>query len=338
MANVNQPQSRNLRSAVVLNEPDYMAPLPDDEDVSENQPKSRRLMEWAEDNCEKVGSHEYVRLADIVGDLAALERKFEKLKQRIIEYDGESASILAPSNDDQPDPNDFASSSDGLCEEDSDDAVSNVSSNSSDVSTNESGIGDLIRDKNRSECVRQSPSSGYFIKYMSQYYAVPTSAIVRNYKPPALKFSNVQTIKNLTSRGKRTMSWRGKTIPSVNIIVIAMNDRADVSSFYWCVTLACETSIHADDHRVLNLLPDHTVRKIYHEFMQDEIMRHSQLVTKFKPACIEFRNVVAPPIPGKSRKLDPLHGDVYQNDYEVGNYWPIMKRSRKLDVVTAAKV
>lgn len=326
-----------MRSSTTVEEPDYTAPLPDEESEAEPdatategwQPRSRELMEWAEENAERLGSHEYVRLADIAGDLASLERKYKRLEKRIIEYDGEDASVLAPSGGSQIDANDYLSDDDAS--ECSSNASSSLNSQKSTApSTKSSEAGELIVNSERSRKAKAETPSNYFLKYMGRYYIVPLSAILRNYKAPPFEVRDAETLHEMCTRGKRTRTWRNQDVATHDIVVLKMLDRKNEERFYWCITLAVKNTQHADDRRILHMLPELTARRLQEKWAQHDVHKTSQLVKDYRPAPYPDRirsGCAMLPIPGKTRVFDLPCGE---DHVEYGNYWRTRKMARKL--------
>lgn len=316
--------------------------------LNEETGPSRRMMGILDDNCEQLGSKIYVDLANIVGEFAKLERKAARMQNRLYEYDGSDCSVLVPSCDDEEeeeedygtdgdDPNEFGLSVDG-----------------SDISTR-SSMSNIceISNEHKNEKMKRVKLSGYFAKYMGEYYAIPEHSIKRNYALPVI-VDSVSDMRLLTTRGRRYKTWlnsymRNRLRPD-HIVVIQMNMRKrqphtrghgfeepQKLEYYWGVILSCsavDARVKTDDPRIIHLLPENITKMVHTGMLAnvEGVWNGSKLLNELLPSFRANPNFInhpeynKPPIPGPSRKRR-FDGEVQR---EYGNWWQQISCSRFL--------
>lgn len=317
---------------------DPHARFPDEEhEAPENDPDGPacKFQEYLEDHMEALGSQHYVQLCNISASFAKLERRAGRMRKKLLDYDGSDCSALMPSDDEHIDEGD-----DGSLDEDEYDSDGSVVSTDavpcSDASTTTSAAGDEIPSKEISANVAALNPSGYFIKYMCTYYAVPKPNILRNYKRPIM-VPTVEALRGRIRRGSRAKCWKWEPINPASIVVVKMQPRGstDEPDLYWCVSLELdEGTAPTEDSKILHVLPGTTVIRLLRTIEADESMKDSSLITKYMPRWATGGPIytIAPPVLGPSRKRCVSQGIQGTSRYvhTAGNYWPRLKASKRL--------
>lgn len=331
------------RARRLAQDPDARFP---DEDPDEPENKADgdacKFQEYIEEHQEELGSRHYVNLCDVSCQFAKLERRAARMRKKLIEYDGSDCSALVPS-DDQP-----------IAEGDYDDDESYVSDDSvqsedhvarSSASTNTTEGGEVMKDRQEARAVAALSPSGYYMKYMDVYYAVPKPAIVRNYKRP-MTVSSIDALRERVQRGARARAWQWEPIHPASVVIVDMKQRHTPSDedqarngkdYFWCVILKVDDPNSeippSDDAKILHVLPETTVARLIRTLEADETLKNSSLLNQFRPTWLDREVVPEPrqravPIPGPTRKRAKLPNEDGPIQVTLtGNYWPVSTRT-----------
>lgn len=322
----------------LANDPTARFPDEEDDDDEKNDIISRKMMEYLENCQEDLGSQHYVALANICGEMSTVERRNGRMKRKLLEYDGSDCSALMPSDDEEFTPDNFNS--------DDDDEASDNESEESDVhmalSVCSTAISDAVEEINDATASRKAAAlspSGYFMKYQDVYFMVPKPAILRTYKR-TIAVPTHSTFEALTSRGSRARAWTFEPICPAAVVVVEMKTRLPNSQFekdfFWCVSLKLnETNDNdTDDAKILHVLPETTVARLYQTLLVDPQLASSSLVQKYAPKWLKMQTRPPAtrqiPIPGNSKSMPQSPDPRIPRRVLTGNYWPKLSSKKRL--------
>lgn len=318
------------RAERLANDPD--ARFPDEEpEQAENKADGAacQMMTMLEDHQEALGSQLYVNLANLTGQFAKLERRAARMKKKLIEYDGSDCSALIPSDEGEE-----VDHEEGFFSDDDDNSEASLDSDNlsnSKASTASSDAGDKIPEENRRKSNELS-ASGYYIKHMGAYYAVPKKAIPRHYNRP-IEVPTAKALRERTVRGGRASAWRWEPVHPSTIVVLHMKNRVfGTDEFAWAVILnSSDTSVDAaaDDHKIFHLLPFVTVLRLIRSLEADDLFKGSSLLTKYKPSWVDVESPHGRPAPIPGPSLKQITGGVNH-----GCYWPSVASNKRVRSAT----
>jgi len=335
----------------------FMENSDDEVGLNADDGPSRRLMEMIDENSEMLGSKVYVDLANIAGEFSKLERRANRMRKKLTQEFGSDCSAFIPSDDE----GDVSIGYDDYEDSDPDGDPSSESSSevgNSNASTQSSDIIHNFKKGRVDQHVIAAPS-GYYTKYMGDYYSIPRDSIKRCYSKPFVITGDgsVDEIKKLTKRGSRAKSWIKYLVTMAlrphHIVVLEMKHRektnvyntsneltANKCDYVWGVILSVDGTEAQDacDHRIVHILPESIVCNLKKRYSEDEELKNTTLLSTFLPGFLKISTYCPrecaneQPIPGPSRKRKIRGADDADTDFykENGNWWEQAPLSRKV--------